>query len=72
MFLKMSLNLSNSYKWKKVVENGPSKICGRQPSEPDHVTSNFLKANFTWSILESFIPNITRTCHDILNTLKLP
>ena len=39
----------------KVFKNGPSKICGRQPSkklkgygllEVDHTRSNFLKAAF--------------------------
>ena len=35
-----------SYKYGKVFKNGPSKICGRQPSK-----------NFTWSILEYFVPN---------------
>ena len=33
-------------KWDKVFKNGPSKICGRQPSK-----------NFTWSILEYFVRN---------------
>ena len=28
----------------KIFKNGPSKICGRQPS--DHITSKFLKAVF--------------------------
>ena len=33
-------------KWDKVFKNGPSKICGRQPLK-----------NFTWSILEYFVPS---------------
>ena len=31
--------------WDKVFKNRPSKICGRQPLK-----------NFTWSILEYFVP----------------
>ena len=38
-------------KWGKVFKNGPSKICGREPSE-----------NFTWSILEYFVANVTLDC----------
>ena len=34
--------------WDKVFKNGPSKICGRQPLK-----------NFTWSILEYFVPYVT-------------
>ena len=30
--------------WAKVFKNGPSQICGRQPSK-----------NFTWFILEYFV-----------------
>ena len=30
--------------WDKLLKNGPSKICGRQPLK-----------NFTWSILEYFV-----------------
>ena len=37
-----------NYIWDKVFQNGPSKICGRQPLE-----------NFTWSILEYFVPYST-------------
>ena len=33
--------------WDKLLKNGPSKICGRQPLK-----------NFTWSILEYFVPYI--------------
>ena len=33
--------------WDKLFKNGPSKICGRQPLK-----------NFTWSILEYFVPHI--------------
>ena len=33
--------------WDKVFKNGPSKICGRQPLK-----------NFTWSILEYFVPDV--------------
>ena len=33
--------------WDKVFQNGPSKICGRQPLK-----------NFTWSILECFVPYV--------------
>ena len=34
-------------KWDKVFKNGPSEICGRQPLK-----------QFTWSILEYFVPNV--------------
>ena len=39
--------------WDTVFKNGLSKICGRQPLK-------YLKgyANFTWSILEYFVPMI--------------
>ena len=40
-------SFSNQYSRVKVFENGPSKICGRQRLK-----------NFTWSILEYFVPNI--------------
>ena len=33
--------------WDKVFKNGPIKICGGQPLK-----------NFTWSILEYFVPHI--------------
>ena len=36
--------------WDKVFKNGPSKICGKQPFERLSYT------NFTWSILEYFVP----------------
>ena len=37
--------LHNRNNWGKVFKNGPSKICGRQSLK-----------NFTWSILEYFVP----------------
>ena len=37
----------HKYIWDKVFKNVPSKICGRQPSK-----------NFTWTILEYFVPYI--------------
>ena len=40
--LSLSINI-----WDKVFKNGPSKICDRQSS-----------TNFTWSILEYFVPYI--------------
>ena len=36
--------------WDKVFKNGPSKVFGRQPLK-----------NFTWSILEYFVPYIKQT-----------
>ena len=39
---------SINFKWDKILKNGPSKICGRQSLK-----------NFTWSILEYFVPNIS-------------
>ena len=36
------------YRWEKAFKNGPSKICGRE-----------LLKNFTWSILEYFVPDVT-------------
>ena len=41
----------NIFIWVKVFKNGPSKICGREPSE-----------NFTWSILEYFVANFILDC----------
>ena len=55
--------------WVKVLKNGPSKICGRQPLknlmgygllEADHIPPNFLKlssTSFPWSILKYFVPS---------------
>ena len=37
----------SAHKWDKVFKNGPSEICWRQPLK-----------NFTWSILEYFVPNL--------------
>ena len=34
--------------WDKILKNGPSKICGRQPLK-----------NFTWSILQFFVLHLT-------------
>ena len=33
--------------WDKVFKNGPNKICGRQPLK-----------DFTWSVLDNFVPFI--------------
>ena len=33
--------------WDKIFKNGPSKFCGRQPLK-----------NFSWSILQSFVPYV--------------
>ena len=41
--------MSATNKWDKVLKNGPSKICGRQPLKnlkADHTPSKFLKAVF--------------------------
>ena len=53
--VKSVINIFGSYHnvffvgqlWDKVFKNGPSKICGRQPLK-----------NFTWSILEYFVPDV--------------
>ena len=37
------------HRWNKAFKNGPSKICGRQPLK-----------NFTWSILEYFVPDVQK------------
>ena len=54
--------------WDKILKNGPSKICGRQPlknlkryglPKAVHIPSNFERlssTNVTWSILEYFVP----------------
>ena len=71
--LSVCLLVKLSNKWDKVFKNRLSKICGRQPLknlkgygllEPDHTPPSFLKAgltNFTWSILEYFIPNALKS-----------
>ena len=45
--------------WDKVFKNGPSKIFGRQPLN-----------NFTWSILEYFVPFVKRSSK--LNLKRIP
>ena len=51
-------NLGNI--WFKVFKNGPSKICGRQPLKNlkgDGLLRHFMIfTNFSWSILEYFVP----------------
>ena len=44
------LMFSSTGIWVKVFQNGPSKICGRQPLK------SFSCTNFTWSILEYLDP----------------
>ena len=51
------------FMWGKVFKNGPSKICGRQPSKNVKgyglLKQIFLRltcTNFTWSIFEYFLP----------------
>ena len=41
-------------KWDKVFKNGPSRVCGKQPLKICTLPST----NFTWSILEYFVPNM--------------
>ena len=53
-FLCDSSGILDSFRWGKVLKNGRSKICGRQPLKKlkwyglpaDHITSNFLKTAF--------------------------
>ena len=44
--------------WDKVFKNGPSKICGGQ-----------LLKNFTWTILEYFVPIVTQNILMYIATL---
>ena len=60
-FLKIYIYVNNAtllildwIKWGKVFKYGLSKICGR------------LLMNFTWSILEYFIPNIPQIIFDFI------
>ena len=46
---------NDSHSWDKVFKNGPSKICERQPVK-----------NFTWSILEYFVPVILPSTESFL------
>ena len=57
IFMKASKHLRKPpaptvHKWDKVLKNGPSKICGRQPS-----------TNFTWSILEYLVSSVLRNSY---------
>ena len=64
----MHVFLSYYIIWDKEFKNGASKNCGRQPLKhlkgyglliKQTITSNFLMAvfhNFTWSIIEYFVP----------------
>ena len=46
-------------KWDKVFKNGPSTICGRQSWRVMVCLAQRVSStNFTWSILEYYVPNI--------------
>ena len=65
--------------WDKVFKNGPSKICGKQPLKNlkgygllgQTISLQFFKrlssTNFTWSILECFVPFIS----DNINRIRV-
>ena len=50
-------------RWDKVFENGPGEICGRRGKQP-------LK-NFTWSILEYFVPDIEQVAKSYIMDLMV-
>ena len=58
------------HKWDRIFKTGPSQLCGRQPLR-NMIFKNLIKqtislqifqrlssTNFTWCILEYFVPNI--------------
>ena len=47
---------SKLYKWDRVFKNGPSKISVKQPLK-----------NFTWTVLENFVPSHEQNKTDIYN-----
>ena len=59
MFFTTGRSVSFLQIWNKVFKNGPSKICGRQPSK---ILKGYglLSFSFTWSILEYFVPYVLK------------
>ena len=47
-------SLVHHFTWDKVLKNGPSKICGRQPLKNLKWYGLLFSTNFTWFILEYF------------------